>query len=80
MVIHLVDQGKTAGVIFLDFSSDVVSHTTPLDKMPSIQLGKGTMQRVSNCLTGWAQRGIINQVDSQSLVSPTELQLRDSFL
>lgn len=39
---HLVDQGKQADVIFLDFSKafGTVSHNILLDKMSSIQLDK----------------------------------------
>ena len=49
-ITHLVDQGKAADVIFLDFSKafDTVSQRTLLDKMSSIQLNKTIMQWVSN--------------------------------
>lgn len=38
-------QGKSVGVIFLDFSNvyDAVSHSLILDKVPSIQVGNGMM-------------------------------------
>uniref|UniRef100_A0A8C3BXM4 Reverse transcriptase domain-containing protein n=1 Tax=Cairina moschata TaxID=8855 RepID=A0A8C3BXM4_CAIMO len=65
-ITHLVDQGKPADVIFLDFSKafDMVSHRILLDKMSSIQLNKNIIQRVSNWLTGRAQRVVVNGATS----------------
>uniref|UniRef100_A0A8B9CLT0 Reverse transcriptase domain-containing protein n=1 Tax=Anser brachyrhynchus TaxID=132585 RepID=A0A8B9CLT0_9AVES len=61
-ITHLVDQGKPADVIFLDFSKafDTVSHRILLDKMSSIQLNKNIIRWVSNWLTGRAQRVVVN--------------------
>ncbi|GAB0182819.1 mitochondrial enolase superfamily member 1 [Grus japonensis] len=65
-VTHLVDQGKPADVIFLDFSKafDTVSHSILLDKMSSIQLDKNIVRWVSNWLTGQAQTAMVNGVTS----------------
>uniref|UniRef100_A0A8B9I9X6 Reverse transcriptase domain-containing protein n=1 Tax=Anser brachyrhynchus TaxID=132585 RepID=A0A8B9I9X6_9AVES len=65
-ITHLVDQGKPADVIFLDFSKafDTVSHRILLDKMSSIQLNKNIMRWVSNWLTGRAQRVVVNGATS----------------
>jgi len=48
-ITHLVDQGKAADVIFLDFCKafDMVSHRILLDKMSSIQLNKNIIRWVS---------------------------------
>ncbi|XP_071888929.1 probable RNA-directed DNA polymerase from transposon X-element isoform X2 [Anas platyrhynchos] len=58
----MVDQGKPADVIFLDFSKafDTVSHRILLDKMSTIQLNKNIIRWVSNWLTGRAQRVMVN--------------------
>lgn len=60
----LVDQGKAADVIFLDFSKAFhrVSHSMLLDKKCSIQLDKHIMQWVNNWLPGQAKRVIVNGV------------------
>ena len=65
-ITHLVDQGKPADVIFLDFSKafDMVSHRILLDKMSSIQLNKKVILWVSNWLTGRAQRVVVNGATS----------------
>ena len=65
-VTHLVDQGKPVDVGFLDFSKafDTVSHSILLDKISSAQLDKSIIRWVSNWLTGWAQRVIVNGVTS----------------
>uniref|UniRef100_A0A8B9B7X6 Reverse transcriptase domain-containing protein n=1 Tax=Anser brachyrhynchus TaxID=132585 RepID=A0A8B9B7X6_9AVES len=65
-ITHLVDQGKPADVIFLDFSKafDMVSHRILLDKMSSIQLDKTIIRWVSNWLTGRAQRVVVNGATS----------------
>uniref|UniRef100_A0A8B9ZV34 Reverse transcriptase domain-containing protein n=1 Tax=Anas zonorhyncha TaxID=75864 RepID=A0A8B9ZV34_9AVES len=59
---RMVDQGKPADVIFLDFSKafDTVSHRILLDKMSTIQLNKNIIRWVSNWLTGRAQRVMVN--------------------
>uniref|UniRef100_A0A8B9T7L1 Reverse transcriptase domain-containing protein n=1 Tax=Anas platyrhynchos TaxID=8839 RepID=A0A8B9T7L1_ANAPL len=61
-ITRMVDQGKPADVIFLDFSKafDTVSHRILLDKMSSIQLNKNIIRWVSNWLTGRAQRVMVN--------------------
>lgn len=53
-------------VIFLDFSKsfNTVSHSIPLDKMPSIQQGRDMMRWVSSWLMRRAQRVVINGVTS----------------
>uniref|UniRef100_A0A8B9CLX4 Reverse transcriptase domain-containing protein n=1 Tax=Anser brachyrhynchus TaxID=132585 RepID=A0A8B9CLX4_9AVES len=65
-ITHLVDQGKPADVIFLDFSKafDTVSRRILLDKMSSIQLNKNIIRWVSNWLTGRAQRVVVNGATS----------------
>uniref|UniRef100_A0A8B9BRL7 Reverse transcriptase domain-containing protein n=1 Tax=Anser brachyrhynchus TaxID=132585 RepID=A0A8B9BRL7_9AVES len=65
-ITHLVDQGKPADVIFLDFSKafDTVSHRILLDKTSSIQLNKNIIRWVSNWLTGRAQRVVVNGATS----------------
>uniref|UniRef100_A0A8C0A0D2 Reverse transcriptase domain-containing protein n=1 Tax=Anas zonorhyncha TaxID=75864 RepID=A0A8C0A0D2_9AVES len=61
-ITRMVDQGKPADVIFLDFSKafDTVSHRILLDKMSTIQLNKNIIRWVSNWLTGRAQRVMVN--------------------
>uniref|UniRef100_A0A8B9ICY2 Reverse transcriptase domain-containing protein n=1 Tax=Anser brachyrhynchus TaxID=132585 RepID=A0A8B9ICY2_9AVES len=61
-ITHLVDQGKPADVIFLDYSKagDTVSCRILLDKMSSIQLNKNITRWVKNWLTGRAQRVVVN--------------------
>ena len=51
----------------LDFSKafDTDSHSIPLDTMSSTQSDKSIKRWVSNWLTGWAQRGIVNGVTSR---------------
>uniref|UniRef100_A0A8B9I876 Reverse transcriptase domain-containing protein n=1 Tax=Anser brachyrhynchus TaxID=132585 RepID=A0A8B9I876_9AVES len=61
-ITHLVNQGKPADVIFLDFSKafDTVSHRILLDKMSSIQLDKNIIRWVNNWLMGRAQKVVVN--------------------
>lgn len=61
-------------VIFLDFSKsfNTVSYSI-LDKMPSIQPGKGMMQWVSSWLMRQAQRVVINRVTSGWLLVTIEM-------
>uniref|UniRef100_A0A8B9EMY0 Reverse transcriptase domain-containing protein n=1 Tax=Anser cygnoides TaxID=8845 RepID=A0A8B9EMY0_ANSCY len=61
-ITHLVDQGKPADVIFLDFSKafDTVSHGILLDKTSSIHLDKTIVRCVNNWLMGRAQRCVAN--------------------
>uniref|UniRef100_A0A493TS59 Reverse transcriptase domain-containing protein n=1 Tax=Anas platyrhynchos platyrhynchos TaxID=8840 RepID=A0A493TS59_ANAPP len=65
-ITHLVDQGKPADVIFLDFSKafDTVSRRILLDKMSSIQLNKNIIRWVSNWLMGRAERVVVNGATS----------------
>uniref|UniRef100_A0A8B9I3M3 Reverse transcriptase domain-containing protein n=1 Tax=Anser brachyrhynchus TaxID=132585 RepID=A0A8B9I3M3_9AVES len=65
-ITHLVDQGKPADVIFLDFSKafDTVSHRILLDKMSSIQLNKTIIRWVRNWLMGRALRVVVNGATS----------------
>jgi len=65
-ITHLVDQGKPADAIFLDFNKafDMVSHRILLDKMSSIQLNKTIIRWESNWLTCRAQRVVVNGATS----------------
>uniref|UniRef100_A0A8B9CHE2 Reverse transcriptase domain-containing protein n=1 Tax=Anser brachyrhynchus TaxID=132585 RepID=A0A8B9CHE2_9AVES len=65
-ITHIVNQGKPADVIFLDFSKafDMVSHRILLDRMSGIQLNKNIIRWVSNWLTGRAQRVVVNGATS----------------
>lgn len=59
----IVDQGKPADAICLDFRKDfnTGSHRILLDKMDSVQLGKNIVRWTNNWLTGQAQRVIVNK-------------------
>ena len=60
-ITHLVDQGKSADVIFwISVKLLTVSHRILLDKMSSIQLDKNIIRWVSNWLTGRAQMVMVN--------------------
>ncbi|KAJ7408436.1 RNA-directed DNA polymerase from mobile element jockey-like protein [Pitangus sulphuratus] len=65
-VTRLVDQGKPADIIFLDFSKsfNTVSHRILLDKMSSTQLDKHIRWWVSSWVMGQAQKVIVNGVTS----------------
>ncbi|KAJ7404173.1 hypothetical protein WISP_147105 [Willisornis vidua] len=57
-VIHLVDEGKAADMIYLDFSKafDTVFHSTLLEKL----LGRGTLCWIKSWLDGQTQRVLVN--------------------
>ena len=71
-VTHLVDAGKAADVVYLDFSKafDTVSHSKLLDKLAAHGLDRSTLCWVKNWLDGWAQRVLVNGAASRGGQSP----------
>ncbi|GAB0182513.1 mitochondrial enolase superfamily member 1 [Grus japonensis] len=66
-VTRLVDEGKAADVVYLDFSKAfdiVVSHSILLEKLAARGLDGCMLQWVKNWLDGWAQRVLVNGVTS----------------
>ena len=65
-VTRLVDEGKAADVVYLDFSKafDTVSHSILLQKMAARGLDRYTSGWVRNWLEGWAQRVVVSGVKS----------------
>ncbi|KAK4830709.1 hypothetical protein QYF61_012969 [Mycteria americana] len=61
-VTHLVDEGKTADVVCLDFSKvfDIVSHSILLEKLAAHGLDGCMLRWVKNWLDGRAQRAVVN--------------------
>jgi len=58
----LVAEGKTADVVFLDFSNafDTVSHSILLDKLSSCEMSRYTLHCVKNWLKGRARKVVVN--------------------
>ncbi|KAK4806849.1 hypothetical protein QYF61_012570 [Mycteria americana] len=65
-VTHLVDEGKTVDVVYLDFSKafDTVSPRILLEKLAAHSLDGRTLRWVKNWLDGQAQRVVVNGVYS----------------
>ncbi|KAK4829687.1 hypothetical protein QYF61_006062 [Mycteria americana] len=65
-VTHLVDEGKTVDVVYLDFNKafDMVSHSILLEKLAAHGLDGCTLRWVKNWLDGRAQRVVVNGVYS----------------
>ncbi|KAJ7422831.1 RNA-directed DNA polymerase from mobile element jockey-like [Pitangus sulphuratus] len=65
-VIHLVDEGKTVDVVYLDFSKafDTVSHSICLKKLAAHGLDRGTLCWVKSWLEDRAQRVLVNRAAS----------------
>ncbi|KAK4815550.1 hypothetical protein QYF61_003642 [Mycteria americana] len=65
-VTHLVDEGKAMDVVYLDFSKafDTVSHSILLQKLAAHGLDAHTLRWVKNWLDGWAQRVVVEGVNS----------------
>ncbi|GAB0188623.1 mitochondrial enolase superfamily member 1 [Grus japonensis] len=65
-VTRLVDEGKAADVVYLDFSKMfvIVSHSILLEKVAAYGLDGCTLCWVKNWLDGWTQRVVANGVKS----------------
>jgi len=65
-VSHLVDEGKAADIIYLDFSKDfdTVLHSIFLKNLAAHGLDGCTLHWIKNWLTGQAQRVVVNGVKS----------------
>jgi len=65
-VTHLVGEGKSMGVIYLDFSKafDTVPHSILLKKTAAHGLDGCTLHWIKNWLHGQAQRAVVNGVQS----------------
>ena len=65
-VTRLLDEGKAADVIYLDFSKafDMVSHSILLGKVAARGLDRYTLLWVRNWLEGHAQWVVVNGVKS----------------
>ena len=63
---HLVDEGKAVNVIYLDFSKafDTVPHNILVEKLPAHGLDWCMLHWVKHWLGGWAQRVVVNGVES----------------
>ncbi len=63
---QLVDKGKAADVVYLDFSKafDIISHSILLEKLAAHGLDGCTLRWVKNWLDGRAQRVVVNGVKS----------------
>ncbi|GAB0182807.1 mitochondrial enolase superfamily member 1 [Grus japonensis] len=61
-----VDQGKTVGVVYLDFSRafDTVSHNILIGKLRKCGLDEWTVRWIENWLNGRAQRVVISGAES----------------
>ena len=63
---RLVDEGKAADVVYLDFSKafDTVSHSILLQKLADCGLDRYILGWVRNWLEGQVQRVVVNRVKS----------------
>ncbi|GAB0186067.1 hypothetical protein GRJ2_001072000 [Grus japonensis] len=62
----LVDEGKAVDVVYQDFSKafDTISHSILLEKLAAHGLDGCTLCWVKNWADGWAQRVVVNGVES----------------
>ncbi|GAB0208064.1 hypothetical protein GRJ2_003272100 [Grus japonensis] len=74
-VTHLVDEGKTVDVVYLDFSKafDTVSHSILLEKLAAHGLDGHMLCWVKNWLDGQAQRIVVNGVHPKNCGEPNSL-------
>ena len=65
-VTRLVDEGKAVGVVYLDFSNafDTFPHNILVEKLAAHGLDGCTLCWVKLWLNGWAQRVVVNGVES----------------
>jgi len=62
----LVVEGKAVDVIYLDFNKafDTISHSILLEKLAAHGLDGCNLHQIKNWLDGWAQRVVVNGVQS----------------
>ena len=65
-VTRLVDEGQAVDVVYLDFSKafDTVPHNILMEKLAAHGLDGCTLRWVKHWLDGWAQRVVVNGVES----------------
>ena len=65
-VTHLVDEGQAVDVVYLDFSKafDTVPHNILVEKLAAHVLDGCILHWVKHWLDGWAQRVMVNGVES----------------
>ena len=61
-----MDEGKAAGVVYIDFSKsfDSVTHSILLEKLAAHGLDRLTLCWIKKCLDGRVQRVVVNGVTS----------------
>ena len=76
----LVDMGRAADIVYLDFSKafDTVPHSLFLEKLLCYGLGKCSVQRVGNWLTGHTQKVVVNSSFSKWQPWSSKWQLVES--